>query len=119
MKKKGIKVLKIALVTIAITSILVACTGGGGIPYGRFVRADGMTGALAVYPWLEFSGRRITIPIMGGFGGVSATSNYTFNDGNMTFQLENMGITWRVRVIDNNTLMVDFGVGVDIEFVRE
>jgi len=86
---------------------------------GRFVRADGLTGILAGFPWVEFRGNQFTIPLHGGLGGVSTTSNYTFNNGNITFQVEGADITWRVEIINNNAITVDFGMGVGIEFVRE
>jgi hypothetical protein len=89
------------------------------IPNGRFVRADGMTGAMAGYPWIEFNGNQITIPLYGGIGGMSHTSNYNSRGENITFRLEGADVTWRVVVIDNGRITLDFGIGIDIEFVKE
>ena len=89
------------------------------IPSGRFVRADGLTGVLAGHPWLEFYGNQITIPLMGGIGGMSSTSAYTVNGENITFRLDGVSITWRVMVADTNNISVDFGVGIFVDFVRE
>jgi len=85
--------------------------GGGGLPVpdGRFIRQDAIGGMPSMgYEWLEFSGNQLTFPV---FGSGNITVRYSYDDGVLSFVMREAGaeitMEWLVRVINNDTLMVD------------
>lgn len=72
------------------------------------------------FDWLEFSGNRMALDL--GFGQ-SMTVNYTYNNGTLSFSLDDINTRWRVDVVNRNTIRVDMA-GIPgwehwIEFIRE
>jgi major membrane immunogen (membrane-anchored lipoprotein) len=103
--------IKIALLltVVLIASLLAACSGGGGIPDGTYVPAQG---EFSSFSSLSFKGDSVTI---GMIGGIMSYDNipYTYKDGTLSFDLGGMNTSGPCEVNEDGSIKF-----IDVTYVK-